>query len=246
MRCYSFGDNGLAGESMGRNKQNAVELAERRRSQIADAAIELFSRAGYHPTTIREVADEAGVSIGMIYQYFQDKEELLFFSLQKVLNTYRNEIPSELEGVVDALEGFCTAVHAYGKVQARSVDATVLTYRETKSLTKEHRNVLKQLEYETNELIAARIRDCIEAGIFVDTDTEILTYQIVLYLHGWSLKAWHFAPRMTIEEYIDRGLKIILDAVLTGRGERHYKLIRENFRAVNDSDAATGARRKRA
>jgi AcrR family transcriptional regulator len=213
---------------MGRSKADPALLAERRRLQISNAAIKCFSKNGYHPTTIREVAEEAGVSIGMIYQYFSDKEELLYYSLSAVLNGYRAEIPAATKGIADPLARFCQAVHAYGRVQARSVDATTLTYRETKSLTRGHRDTLKQLELDTNELIASSVRECINLGLFSDVDVETFTYQIVLHSHAWSLKSWNFAGRMTIEEYVDRGLRLLLKAVLTGRGERHFQEIRCN------------------
>jgi AcrR family transcriptional regulator len=213
---------------MGRSKADPAILTERRRSQISDAAIKRFSRNGYYPTTIREVAEEAGVSVGMIYQYFSDKEELLYYSLSAVLNGYRAEIPAAMEGVTDPLARFCIAVHAYGRVQARNIEATSLTYRETKSLTREHRETLKQLELDTNELIAASVRECVDLGLFSDVDVETFTYQIVLHSHAWSLKSWNFAKRMTIEEYVDRGLKLLLGAALTGRGERHFQKIRSS------------------
>ena len=48
-------------------------LVERRRRQIVAAAIALFGKRGYHASTIRDIAAQAGVSVGLIYQYFGDK-----------------------------------------------------------------------------------------------------------------------------------------------------------------------------
>jgi AcrR family transcriptional regulator len=207
-----------------KSKVDDPALVERRRSQLTAAAIAAFAEKGYHPTTIRDVAERAGVSIGLIYQYVQDKEDLLFLALVAVLESYRQEIPRALEGIADPLERFCAAVRAYCQVNGASVEATVLAYRETKSLRKERRNLIKQMEVETNELIEACIRDCIEAGLFVeDLDVELFTYEIVMFSHAWALKAWRFHGRLTVDEYVDRGMRLMLSAVLTSRGERRLR-----------------------
>jgi AcrR family transcriptional regulator len=53
------------------------ERTEERRRQILRAALEVFSRKGYHGATIREIASVAGLAEGTIYLYFQSKHEVL-------------------------------------------------------------------------------------------------------------------------------------------------------------------------
>ena len=47
------------------------------RAAIADAAMRLFRREGYDGTTMRAIAQEAGVSVGNAYYYFSSKEHLI-------------------------------------------------------------------------------------------------------------------------------------------------------------------------
>jgi len=53
------------------------ERIDRRRAQILVAASRVFARQGFHRTTVREVAREAGIADGTIYLYFASKQELL-------------------------------------------------------------------------------------------------------------------------------------------------------------------------
>src|SRR5262245_26790594 len=53
------------------------ERADRRRAQILAAASRVFARQGFHRTTVRQVAREAGIADGTIYLYFDSKQELL-------------------------------------------------------------------------------------------------------------------------------------------------------------------------
>ena len=166
------------------------------------------------------MAERAHVSIGLIYQYVSDKEDLLFLALQEVLEAYQRQIPLALEGISEPLHRLCTAVHTHCRINGDAVDATVLAYRETKSLRRERRNTIKQKELDANKLIAACVRDCIDSGLFSDIDIDMFVYQIVMFSHAWALKAWYFGKHMDVGTYVDRGLKLMLRGVLTAAGER--------------------------
>ena len=48
-----------------------------KRRLILDAAITVFARRGFHSCRVSDVADEAGVAYGLVYHYFDSKEEIL-------------------------------------------------------------------------------------------------------------------------------------------------------------------------
>jgi AcrR family transcriptional regulator len=48
-----------------------------RRNQILDAATKVFAEKGFHPTTIKDIAKEAGIADGTIYNYFDNKTALM-------------------------------------------------------------------------------------------------------------------------------------------------------------------------
>jgi TetR/AcrR family fatty acid metabolism transcriptional regulator len=48
-----------------------------KRRLILDAAIRVFARQGFHHCRVSDVADEAGVAYGLVYHYFDSKEEIL-------------------------------------------------------------------------------------------------------------------------------------------------------------------------
>jgi len=59
---------------------NQEERSQRSRAQVLEAALDLFSHQGYRATSMREIADRAGVSTGNVYHHFKDKESI-FLSL---------------------------------------------------------------------------------------------------------------------------------------------------------------------
>jgi AcrR family transcriptional regulator len=52
-------------------------IREKRREKIILAAMELFSRQTYHNTSVADISKQAGVSKGLIYNYFTTKEDIL-------------------------------------------------------------------------------------------------------------------------------------------------------------------------
>ncbi|MCB8995046.1 MAG: TetR/AcrR family transcriptional regulator [Bacteroidales bacterium] len=60
-----------------RTKDQNKEIRETRRKMIMQAALELFSKEGYHSTSINGIAKRAEISKGLLYNYFESKEELL-------------------------------------------------------------------------------------------------------------------------------------------------------------------------
>lgn len=202
------------------------ELVDRRRSEITQAAIAAFIRFGYHACTIRDIAKEAKVSVGLIYQYVGDKEDLLFLALIEILRAYKQVLPSALAGIDDPLQRFVRVVHAYCRIHAASPFGTALAYRETASLGKERRDAIKQLEVDSNQLIIDAIRACIAAGLFEDDiDVDLFCYQIVMFSHAWALKAWNLRRRMTLDQYLERGLRLMLGGVVTAKGARQVRAL---------------------
>lgn len=64
--------------------------SEKSRTAILEASLELFSSQGYRGTSIREIAEAAGVSTGNVYHHFADKETIF----QTVLGQYWKAIES--------------------------------------------------------------------------------------------------------------------------------------------------------
>jgi TetR/AcrR family transcriptional regulator, acrAB operon repressor len=59
------------------------EKSERSRRLVLDAALKLFSKRGFGATSVREIAETAGVSIGNVYHHFPDKESIFHALLEE-------------------------------------------------------------------------------------------------------------------------------------------------------------------
>lgn len=209
-------------KSLVKSKVDVPELVERRHNQIVIAALELFGKNGYHSTTIREIAERADVSIGLIYQYVEDKEDILFLALMSVLEGYNHRIADALENVEQPLERLRTAIRAYCGVNDEMATATILAYRETSSLSREYRDLIKQKEIETNRLIEECIYDCIRSGLIMPMNVELVSHHLTIFSHAWALKAWRLKSVISLDDYVDSGLRLILGGILTPSGREEF------------------------
>lgn len=76
---------------MPRTEEQFAQIREKSRNNILNAALKLFASKGYQNTSISDIADEASISKGLLYNYFSSKEELtrsvmeiLFVELEKI------------------------------------------------------------------------------------------------------------------------------------------------------------------
>jgi TetR/AcrR family fatty acid metabolism transcriptional regulator len=54
-----------------------MEAAVDKRRRILDAAVRVFARQGFHNCRVSDVAEEAGVAYGLVYHYFDSKDQML-------------------------------------------------------------------------------------------------------------------------------------------------------------------------
>ncbi len=83
-----------------RSKQQNEAIRSRSRRKILDAAFELISRNGYESTSVSQIAHKANVSKGLIYNYFNSKEDVL----QSLVISAFEEVDRTLEKMVQAGE----------------------------------------------------------------------------------------------------------------------------------------------
>lgn len=61
-------------------------VSQQRKMEILDAALRVFDRQGFAQTRMKDIAAEAGLSVGILYHYFADKDALLDALLDQVFS----------------------------------------------------------------------------------------------------------------------------------------------------------------
>jgi AcrR family transcriptional regulator len=185
---------------------------EERQAQIIDAAIPLFAERGYHQVSIQDIADEANVSVGLIYRIAGSKQELLLRSIDGILDAYEAVLPLALkDDGASAVERLLRGFRAYCEVIDGRRKQALLAYAESRVLDREGRQTIKRRELEVNSRFAAVIRDGIDDGVFSSkVAPDLAAYDLIMFGHMWALKYWAFSPKYSLSEYIDAQFENIL------------------------------------
>ena len=79
-----------------RSKEQIEQIRKNSIRKILDAAFKLMAKNGYETTSISQIAKEAGVSKGLMYNYFESKEDLL----KALLNNAMGEADKLISGII--------------------------------------------------------------------------------------------------------------------------------------------------
>lgn len=82
-----------------------LKKGETTRLTIEDAAIELFMEQGYHATSMRQIAERAGLALGGIYNHFASKDEI-FEAIVVDKHPYKRILPLVMETPGETAEEF--------------------------------------------------------------------------------------------------------------------------------------------
>lgn len=93
-----------------KTKAQFEEIRLRTTRTIKKAALELFARNGYHSTSISQIAKAAGVSKGLMYNYFESKEALLHEIILEVVEQGEDMIEEVFATIEDGYEILKTIV----------------------------------------------------------------------------------------------------------------------------------------
>jgi AcrR family transcriptional regulator len=92
---------------------------------ILDAARTLFARRGFEATTMRDIADAAGIAAGNLYRYFPSKDamaaEILSGFSDRLLDAYR-EVLDAGSSVTETLEAICWLLDQAGRSYRREIE----------------------------------------------------------------------------------------------------------------------------
>ncbi|MCI2425307.1 TetR/AcrR family transcriptional regulator [Candidatus Acetothermia bacterium] len=136
---------------------------------IRQAAIHVFARHGFHNTQVEEIAREAGVAVGTIYNYFPSKEEILLSifeadfearigSYQQLRNS-NLPIPAQIRALLE--EHFLLATDRGDLAQVSVRERFYPGKRFKERIHKFHREMVQRIEALINEGVAQGwVRPC--------------------------------------------------------------------------------------
>ncbi|WP_432168556.1 TetR/AcrR family transcriptional regulator [Streptomyces sp. bgisy031] len=187
--------------------------SERRRTLVTLAA-QLFAEKGYQATTVREIADAAGVLSGSLYHHFESKEsiidELLSDYLGGLIGTYR-EIVSVHSGPRETLVGLVGV--AIRSLQQHRAAITVLQNERHHLAQLPRFTYVQDSENEVQDLWVQVITEGIKSGAFRSQLDPKVTYRLIRDAIWVAVRWFHPSGELSVEELTEQYLTVFMEGM---------------------------------
>jgi len=169
------------------------KLIDLRRKQIIDGAIKVFTAKGYHSATVREIAEEAGLTMGSLYNYINTKEDIIYFVYDYITKVLRDEVRYAIADMTDPEERLKTALRQNINSIYENQDIVMFIYKASTFLDKESLYEVLTRETEYIELFENLLRDYFKEAQVDETRlrlaADLLTYiPVIVTFRRWSLR----------------------------------------------------------
>ncbi|GMA60930.1 TetR/AcrR family transcriptional regulator [Alicyclobacillus fastidiosus] len=192
------------------------------REQILVEASRLFSKKGYHATTIREIAQNRGILSGSLYAHISSKEDLLFEIVDDGADAFLSAITAVSQSDRSPIEKLRMALCAHIQVIAQRMDATTVFFHEWEALSEERRHLIqtKRDEYEAHW--NAILQEGIDDGSMCITDPKfvrLMLLSVANWLYHWYRPSGPLSP----DEIAERFIQILVNGIEDTAKERDHR-----------------------
>jgi len=153
-------------------------MSQQKEELIRQAAIRIFSRKGFYKTRAEEIAQAANVAVGTIYNYFENKEDILL-SIFKTEFEERMRFYEELQkGGLPVPERIRRLLHGYFSLFQNKEELAQLLLRERFNPGKKFKGKLNELYRGMIERIEALISEGVEEGWIRQCNPRIMAHSL--------------------------------------------------------------------
>jgi AcrR family transcriptional regulator len=166
-------------------------LLERRREVLVRAATEVFAEQRFDKSSVNEIAERCGWSVGSLYRYVTSKEDILVLVCEDIFR----RLAIEDSAGATPVERFNAAYGAYCDRIHRSREQVLLMYREFTQMPKDAQRYFRRREREVYAVFAGIVRGGVEDGSMRCDDPDLFAVDCVMRAHAIALKRWAMPRR---------------------------------------------------
>ncbi|MFC4584522.1 TetR/AcrR family transcriptional regulator [Sphaerisporangium corydalis] len=198
--------------------------ASERRDHLVKLAAELFARKGFQATTVRQIADEAGILSGSLYHHFDSKETIV----DEVLSTFLTDLIGRYKTALEQ-EGDPRAVLSemvrigFSTLEPHRAAITVMQndWNYLRSLPGDRFDYLIRAEDEVERMWVEQIKRGQAEGLFrADVDPK-LTYRMIRDTIWVAVRWFRPGGRLNTAGLAEHYVTVLFDGLATGERTSH-------------------------
>lgn len=158
------------------------------RERILDAALQTFSRQGYHGTRLDDIVDASETSKGAIYFHFANKERLFLALVDQFADLLERRVLEAIEGRARGMERVRVALETVLETFGRYRRPAKILLVQAVGLGNVFENKRAAVTDRFARLIETYLREAIELGDIEPTDTEVVAYAWMGAIYGLVIR----------------------------------------------------------
>jgi AcrR family transcriptional regulator len=193
-----------------------------RREQLLAIAAELFAQRGFKNTTVRDIADAAGILSGSLYHHFDSKESMV----DEILSSFQAELFKTYDGIVGSDLDARAKVEAVVRASFEAIDqhhAEVAIFQNDSTYLMEFERFgyLREHNVRFRELWLDLLREGVASGALrTDVDAE-LVFRFIRDTVWVAVRWYRPGGELSADQVADQYLSILLDGIAARRRPAH-------------------------
>lgn len=186
------------------------------RSDIIQAAAQIFRQKGYHGTSMQDIADAVHLQKASLYHHITGKQEILVDILDRALDLLIKDIEAVAKSDIKPEEKVRQAMQAYVGRLTEDIDLAAVLLQEHRSLEDDLRAAHIARRDRLESIWREILQEGIKSGDFRHTDEVITTFAILGVLN-WMITWYQPSGRLTAQEIANQFGDIFLRGLWNGR-----------------------------
>ncbi len=194
---------------------------QKKKEQILNAAFNVFAKKGFNATKMIDIAREANMGKGTLYEYFKNKKEIFSALFAFLFQDFDREFQQRITAISDPVEKirliiqiyFVDVIKRYGDFIKIVMDFWMAeAHRESTAMPASALNLADMYDGYT-KLIARIIREGIEQHIFQAVNTEHYAAMLLAIFDGLYLQIFLNVHKFNVNEIADSIFRLFLNSL---------------------------------
>ncbi|MGD8603541.1 MAG: TetR/AcrR family transcriptional regulator [Anaerolineales bacterium] len=185
------------------------------RSDIIQAAAQIFRQKGYHGTSMQDIADSVQLQKASLYHHVSSKQEILLSILDQALEGLIEDLEQIVASQLPADQKLRKAMQSYIERMMQDTDLAAVLLLEYRSLEPDQRqdHVARRDKYESlwRQIVIQGVR----TGVFREMDISVSTFAL-LGVQNWTITWFQEDGRLTAKELADLYCDLFLSGIRKG------------------------------
>jgi TetR/AcrR family transcriptional regulator, cholesterol catabolism regulator len=195
----------------------SAEPAASRREELLAIAARLFADKGFRNTTVRDIADAAGILSGSLYHHFDSKESMV----DEILSTFQEELFGQYDAILAASSADLdplaklerAVVVSFEAIDKHHDEVAIFQNDAAYLLTFDRFAYLGERNQQSREVWLALLQNGIDVGVLRDDLDLELTYRFIRDTVWVAVRWYRPGGGLSHEAIADQYLTILLDGI---------------------------------